>query len=172
MPVKAKRDSLDRRLAKLTPDERMVLLMYGEAGPGGAAEQLARHARAVRGIAKALKLKAGQVSEGYEASFNELRGHVADFCTAALLDNDTAFFRQLVAAMRKVNSEVAGWPISHHIRFLLLNEAKAGPVNLSQFAARLKRFRGLSQDVRSLSRIAHKLGIPTAPKGRPRKQGK
>jgi len=67
--MKEERDSLDKQLDRLSPEDQMVLLVYGEAGPGDEQEQLARQARALRGIAKAL-MAAGislSESEGYQA---------------------------------------------------------------------------------------------------------
>ena len=167
--MKRKRESLDSRLVKLTPEQQMELLIYGEDGPGDAAEQLAMQARAVRGLAKALKVTDGTTSEGYDAILNDLRKRVADLCTRALLDDDTAFFKSVARGLQKARTQVAAWTANSFIRLILLHEAKAGPVNISRFAVRLKAFRGIRKDVRSLRRIAHKLGIPTARRGRPNK---
>ena len=148
------------------------MLIYGEAGPGNAAEQLAMQAGAVRGFAKVLKPTTGKTCAGYEVMFNNLRKRVADVCTQALLDDDRAFFARVGRAMRKVDTQLPIRRVDHFIRLLLLHEAKAGPVNLSQFAVGLEHFRGIRTNARSLGRIAHKLGIPIAPRGRPKKSDK
>src|SRR6266571_4290507 len=123
----------------------MELLIYGEGGPGDAAEQLAMQARAVRGLAKALKVTDGTTSEGYDAVFNDLRKRVADLCTRALLDDDTAFFKSVARGLQKARTQVAAWTANSFIRLILLHEAKAGPVNISRFAVRLKAFRGIKK---------------------------
>src|SRR5712691_5991949 len=107
--VKRKRESLDRRLAKLTREQQMELLIYGEGGAGDAAEQLAMQARAVRGLAKALKITDSTTSEGYDALLNDLRKRVADLCTRALLDDDTAFFKSVARGLRKARTKDSAW---------------------------------------------------------------
>jgi len=107
---------------------------------------------------------------GFESNLNNLKKQAGDLCTRALLENDTAFFKKIAADMNKVRSEVP--QASHRIRRLLLHEASAGEVNLSQLAARLKKFFGITISVRSLSRIGHKHKVRTPGKGRPRKYDK
>ncbi len=100
-----------------------------------------------------------------------LQREVAQHCTQALLDEDAAFFKRLATAMRNPPGNIAKLPTDYKIRLILQHEAKAGPVNLSQFRARLRKFTGIRIDIRTLRRIAKKLEVPVVRSGRPRKSG-
>lgn len=167
---KIRRESLDSYLAKLGADSRMLALIYGDADAANPPARLAAQAGAVRGIAKLLCARfEPTISEGYGSACAELKRYTAEICTHALLSNDAFFFTQLTAAMRKVNSGGSANSTWHTIRLILLSEAQAGPVNLSRTASGLKKFWGITIDARSLGRIADRYGIPTVPRGRPKK---
>jgi hypothetical protein len=155
-------------LAKLSREEQFRLLVYGPLGQGDAFEQLARQARALRGIAARLGAWAS-VSESYQAHLAEFRRRVAEVCTTDLVNGEPSVLVRWAAVMRRVNSELASWPADYETRFALLDEEKLGPVNLTQFSQRLLKCRGLRKDVRSLSRICRSLSMATRSRGRPRK---
>ena len=72
-----RRQSLDARLSKLTPEERTLKLLYGSYNPNDPAEQLAERARALRHIAEELKEKARE-SEAFQHSLRELKDRAVE----------------------------------------------------------------------------------------------
>lgn len=169
--MKRKRESLGHRLAKLSREEEMSFLVSGESVRHDPVEQLAREASTLRLLANALGAQRASLSESYQEHLRRFRTHVAEVCTPALLEDGLSFSRRLAISMRRVDSELGGWPEAHEVRFFLRQEEKRGRVNLSRFAERLKNFRGLQKDVRTLGRICRELNIATMPRGRPGKFG-
>ncbi len=147
-----KRLSLDARLSKLSPEERTLRLLYGSHDPDDPVEQLAERARALRVISKALGPVARQ-SEAYQNSLNELKERVAE----PLLKDEAGFFRRLSKVMLRLRkTEPKGSAVTREIRLILQHELKAGQINLTQFSARLKKYRGIHISVRHLRRLVPK----------------
>jgi len=170
MPVKKSRETLDKQLAKLARDARMLWMIYGDKEATNPARRLAAQAQALRGLEKALGVRF-ELSKGYNAARAELQRYAGELCAQALHDKNESFFRQLAKEMRKVESNAATPPSEHTIRLILMHEAENGPVNLRRLSSELKQFWGFTIDASSLGHIAHRLGIPTLPRGRPKKFG-
>ena len=150
---KRKRQSLDARLRKLTPDEQILKLLYGRYNPNDPAEQLAERARALRQIAEELKEKTRE-SEAFQHSLGDLKNRAVE----PLLRDDAAFFQRLSKAMLRLRKpESKGAFITRQIRLVYLHELKqTGKVNLTRFSALLQKYWGVSISVRQLRRLARK----------------
>jgi hypothetical protein len=106
--------------------------------------------------------------EDYKRERDEWKRDFANAALDALLKGDMQFFERFAHKLRDLKPAACGH-IDDLVRFMLLLEAAKGPVNLSQLQKKLAKNRR-KIDIRSLSRIAHALGINVVRRGRPRKK--
>lgn len=163
------RDSLDKRLAHLSPDEQIAFLVHGAMGPGNQLEHLVMQTNALKLIGDALQAKRVKLheSEGYQ----ELKRRVFEQCGQTLSYGDADLYRRLASAKRKVDSQSHRWDAKYVVRYALIDAGRAGPVNLTRLAEGLYKMLRIRVDVSFLSDLAHKLNVTVRPRGRPSKIG-
>jgi hypothetical protein len=167
------------RLKWLPPREQVLRLMYGEEGPGSPAQQVAAQIRTLKNLlARFPNLQSS-------ATAFSIRGQI-ERKMAQLSSQERAEIR---AWQMKGSPKLPRWSDRTIAALLLVHQAKAGPVNLSQFhrnqngyriaeplpdgshPENKKRYteRNLAFDLRTLRKIAHAMGVPVLGPGRPRK---
>lgn len=155
------RDSPDKQLARLSPGERLEALMFGSvASP---AQKLVNQAKVLQAIAKLLPRKKG---ETYSANLKSFQDLVGQLCTAALIENNAGFFKELASELEKPNEKHIQ-STAEGIRFYLFAEKQ--PINAGQFCKRLKKHTGITLDPRTAGDIAHRHRLKLRAVGRPRK---
>ena len=156
-----------------------MLLMYGEEGPGTPAQQVAAQIRTLKNLL---------------ARFPHLESSPTTFSIRDQIERKMAQLSsqeraKIKAGQMKGSPKLPRWSDRTMAALLMVHQAKAGPVNLSQFYRNQKQYkiadplpdgshpenkkryteRNLAFDLRTLRKMAHAMGILVLGPGRPRK---